>query len=55
MVAFNGKKMKSREQNGLVAQPSQSRAIGAAASPLSNQIEATLCDEGRNDETGIYS
>src|SRR5260370_42433948 len=47
---LSGKKAIRREQKGVVARPSQLRTIHAPALPLSNQIEATLFDEGRNDD-----
>jgi hypothetical protein len=37
----------SREQKGVVAAPSQLRTIPPSPLPRSNQIEATLFDEGR--------
>src|SRR6266850_3719143 len=40
------------EQKGVVAAPSQWRAVAAPALPRSNQTEATLFDEGRNDTNG---
>src|SRR5712664_2741691 len=40
------------EQKGVVAAPSQWRAVAAPALPRSNQTEATLVDEGRNDTNG---
>src|SRR5260370_18256331 len=40
------------EQKGVVAAPSQLRTIGAPALPRSNQIEATLFDEGHTDNNG---
>src|SRR4029077_5580007 len=47
---LSGKKAILREQKGVVARPSQLRTIHAPALPPSNQIEATLFDEGRNDD-----
>jgi hypothetical protein len=40
--ALAGKKPSAREQNGVVATPSQLRTITAPALPRSNLIEATL-------------
>src|SRR3977135_2615093 len=40
------------EQKGVVAVSAQLRAIGGLALPRSNQTEATLFDEGRNDHNG---
>jgi len=40
------------ELKGVVAAPSHLHTIGAPALPLSNQIEATLFDEGRNNNNG---
>src|SRR5258708_34364773 len=40
------------EQKGVVAVSAQLRAIGGLALPRSNQTEATLFDEGRNDTNG---
>src|SRR5258708_17264254 len=47
---LSGKKAIRREQNGVVARPSQVRTIRGPAFPPSNQTEATLFDEPRNDD-----
>jgi hypothetical protein len=43
------------EQNRFVAAATQSLNITAPALPLSNQIDAQLFEEGRNDRNGESS